>query len=36
LRNQGDVEVLDSSLQNSKDEAGTQTPPPSADKKGSR
>ena len=27
LRNQGDVEVLDPSLENPKDEAGTQTPP---------
>ncbi len=35
LRNQGDVEVLDPSLENPKDEAGTQ-PPPSAEEKGSR
>jgi len=35
LRNQGDVEVLDPTLENSKDEAGTQ-PAPSAEEKGSR
>jgi peptidyl-prolyl cis-trans isomerase SurA len=35
LRNQGDVEVLDPSLENPRDEAGT-PPPPSAEEKGSR